>query len=138
MKKQPSASNMKAYSPKPGDILSCYFPEAENPYEPGPKYRPVIVGKFNSIDNVVAVVYGTSQTDDARDKPRAYYEFCISPKEKGNALSKNTLFNARRWTWLPYTPQYFWCDGRQKRLGIIPATRFQEIGSIISGEINKE
>lgn len=48
-------------SPLIAAIIFAWFPEDENPHEPGPKFRPVLVIDVNLENKLIRVAKGTSQ-----------------------------------------------------------------------------
>ena len=112
-------------SPKPGDIVWCWFPQKKN-LQPAPKARPALVLRVGEIDHqpAVAIAYGTSQ------KVEQFFpgEFAILPADGMaytiSGLSYPTKFNLARRVELPFNDRWFAVPpgarfGQQPKLGVL-------------------
>ena len=94
-----------------GDIVTCFFPHAENVERPGPKLRPALVVKVEGelVGEFLNVAYGTGQDTPDKNTSRtagAHY-FHMDPAPSGNALKVQTTFNMAKVVRLPFTAEWF-------------------------------
>lgn len=122
---------------RPGDVLSIRFPLAENPSQPGPKVRPVIVlaDHKDSKCRKLTVTYGTSA------KPRKFGKHLLPlhhPDSLAAAgLDKRTTFNLNRTITVPFDKEFFVTspDG-QFRLGTLKPLDIRRCRKAILNLIN--
>lgn len=105
-------SNAAPHKLKPGALVSCYFPEEESPFNPGPKARPALVYKVlqrTSDKSIwVEVGYASTQGTTATGATLQPYEFEVDPiNNVSSNLRKVTRFDAERRTTLPWTQEWF-------------------------------
>lgn len=102
-----------------GAVIFAWAPEDENPYVPGPKFRPVIVLDADPIQKRLLVAKGTSQ----RVKQCGRGEITFTTQDiKG--LSTDTKFKLGNSQWIPIEKPYLSKDKNGSALsvlGIIPA-----------------
>lgn len=106
-----------------GAVVSCWFPQHDQPNLPGPKYRPALVAGCDAKAGKILVVYGTSQRTHLAGRG----EISFSPSEIAG-LSKDTKFCLRNAQWLPLKAEYFADNaGKINILGRIPSDRSREM-----------
>jgi hypothetical protein len=132
-KEQPTFANTFA-TPVAGDIVLAYFPERQNPYEPGPKARPSLVLAVTEDDNGNAILHMVAGTSKKLDFLRPH-EFIIKGSdmpfdETTSGLKVNTKFDMARLVQVPYNDK--WLLGRMSSSITVNAI------SPILGKINME
>lgn len=108
-----------------GAIVFAWFPEDENPHQPGPKFRPVIVVDLDHDNKRIRVAYGTSQKVDRCGRGEISFA-----KGEINGLPKDTKFCLGKSKWIPLTKEYL-ADGKKSGgvtvLGRVPAKRARDV-----------
>lgn len=118
---------------KKGSVVSCRFPLAESPQEPGPILRPALVIQvfFDSIDKIwkAAVAYGTSR------RTRANAGFEIRLTQQGGlqlaGLDRPTRFTLSRMRILPINEEFFDLSGETPALGYLDDGLIQRLNDTL-------
>lgn len=111
---------MKRKPPDFLDIVWCRFPLRENPTQPGPKERPVLILGIAEEGSLLAAAYGTSQ---AHEQLAAWQLAVLT------APRTNTVFDLTRVARLPYTTGYF---PLKPRLMVLPANLHQDLAKAVA------
>ena len=110
---------MKRKAPDFLDIVWCRFPLRENPTQPGPKERPVLIVGIAEDGSLLAAAYGTSQ---AHGQLTAWQLAVLT------APRTNTVFDLTRVARLPFTVDYF---PNKPRLMVLPAHQHQDLAKAV-------
>lgn len=103
-----------------GAIVYCWLPLTEAPYEPGPKFRPVLVVEHDMQSGRVRVAPGTTRKLDLLYRG----EFLVDDAEGGEGLHCTTKFKLLGSLWLSLQPRFFLGHGRKFRCaGSVPLSR---------------
>lgn len=92
-------------------VLKVWLPDHENPNQPGPKYRPVLLLDVNPLTNEILVIYGTSQNTSIIRRG----EFTVHL----DCLAKPTKFCCSYQRWIPATDLYLCRNGEKHVLGFL-------------------
>ncbi|WP_166256023.1 toxin of addiction system [Marinobacter salicampi] len=115
-------SNLSALT---GCILFAWLPEDENPHQPGPKFRPVLVVDADPEGKRLCLAYGTSQRVDQNGKGEITFR-----RNEIDGLAKDTKFCLGKTKWVPMTAEYFSKTTSSVGLaviGFVPKKRTREI-----------
>jgi hypothetical protein len=109
-----------------GAILFAWLPEDENPHQPGPKFRPVLVVDSDPSGKRICVAYGTSQRVAQNRRGEITFR-----QDEIKGLSKDTKFCMGKTKWIPLSAEYL-SQTRQNEsglsvLGFIPQKRSREL-----------
>ena len=116
-----------------GQVVSCYFPEAETPNKPGIKARPCLVLRTAWSNSArkwyVDVAYGTSVASNRRD------DYSIDINDPGavgsSGLARPTRFDLMRRRVLPLDLRYFRANlDRTPILGRLPQPDIDKVRNI--------
>lgn len=103
--------------PKFGLIVCfAWFPDHNNPNQPGEKYRPVLISDFNPSTKMFTIIYGTSQNVDRC----GLGEFVVEM----DGLTKPTKFCCAYQRQIPASEIYFCKDGKKHVLGSLNQTHY--------------
>lgn len=112
------------FAPQAGAIWLVWFPESEEVFSPGPKFRPAVILDANRKQDgtlEVLVAYGTTK----RTKERRLDEFVVRA-EQPLRLRADTKFKLGKLAWLPVTEQWFSKAGACVHLGNVPLKSMQD------------
>lgn len=84
-----------------GGVLLVWWPEDENPNQPGPKFRPGYVLDLDIAAKKVLLAYGTTK----RLEVQAAGELVVTHEEMPS-LKQDTKFCLRRTKWVPLSPTF--------------------------------
>lgn len=109
-----------------GAVVFAWCPLDENPKEPGPKYRPVLI--MHKDGDEVMIAYGTSQNLHLR-----YRGEVILTKDELPGLSKDTKFNLKKSFWVPLSKAFFARDPGNgiSVIGRIPRQKYDHFARAI-------
>lgn len=108
-----------------GAILFAWLPEDENPHQPGPKFRPVLVVDTDPSGKRLCLAYGTSQRVEQNGKGEITFR-----KDEIQGLTKDTKFCMGKTKWVPLSAQYLSKTktvGDLAVLGFVPQNRAREL-----------
>lgn len=96
--------------PQRGDFSLCRFPHDEDPSQPGPYPRPILVLDVSADNTEVLVCYGSGQAHHKTQATLQSHEFAIFDESHlvGAGLNEATVFNLLRVARLPYNEQWFY------------------------------
>lgn len=107
--------------PTSGDIVLCYYPEREDPTQPGPKARPCIVlaeTKDENGDSILHLVAGTSKKLDRLFPHEIIVKSSDMPFDDATSgLRVDTKFDISRLVQVPYSEK--WLMGRVSKNELI-------------------
>lgn len=106
-------------------VMYVWLPDHNNPNQPGPKYRPVLVLDVNSQTKELLVVYGTSQKAQYPLKGEFTVDF--------PGLTKPTKFCFTYQRWIPATDSYLCKDGNKNIIGYLPQKYYPRVIDAIAG-----
>mgnify|MGYP004703423871 CR=1 FL=1 len=110
---------MKTPKPLRLIVLYAWLPDHNNPHQPGPKYRPVLVLDINPQNQQLLVVYGTSQNTQQMGKG----EFTVHLE----GLSKPTKFCFAYQRWIPANDLYLCKNGKKHVVGSLPSDYYDRV-----------
>lgn len=134
--KKPVAKKVNPFNdfpvPVSGDIVLCYYPEREDPSQPGPKARPCIVLAETKDENgepILHLVAGTSKKLDRLFPHEIIVKSSDMPfDDSTSGLRVDTKFDISRLIQVPYSEK--WLMGRVSQNSLLTPV----IGKLNNGE----
>lgn len=108
-----------------GAILFAWMPQDENPHQPGPKFRPVLVINADPSAKRILVAYGTSQNVQRCGRGEITFGTDEVP-----GLTKDTKFCLAKAKWIPVSPEYLYQSPAAAKLAVLgsfPSNRSREL-----------